>query len=210
MAENFDDIRLRSPFTTVDGSETLIINQGGSTKGGFLSVLLNWIRDNLTVAPNNIGSPATAYGRGLLSTESRDTLRTEAAPVTGTDVEFANPANNSIRSISPSLLATAVVTHAQKTPQAITVSTTLTSSHLGRILVCDTSSAITLTLPTIAGIARGEIQIINLGTGIVTLTSGAGITFLSDTGTIANKAIARYKSVQVFFLGTNRWDIRDV
>lgn len=210
MSENFDDIRLRSPFSSVDGTETLILNQGGTTKGGFLSVVLNWVRDNLTVNPANIGSPATAYGKGLLETASREALRTEAAPITGTEVEFANSTLTAVRSVTPALLATAVVTHAQKTPQAITATTSITNAHLGRILVCAASSAITLTVPTIASLARGAIQVINLGSSNVTLASGAGITLTGSTGTIATKVIPQYGRVEALYLGSNRWDIREV
>lgn len=209
MAEDFDDIRMRSPFSSVDGNETIVLNQNGTTKGGFLSVMLNWIRDNLTVTPDNIAAPATSYGRNILTIANQAALRNEAAPAIVTESDLLTGTLTQVRSLTPALLTSAIISHSQKTPQAITSATTLSTAHLGKILVCDATGAISLTLPTITGMTRGAFEVINLASSNVTLTPGAGITFIGDTGTIANKVIPQYAQIKAFWLGSNRWSIRN-
>lgn len=215
MAENFDQTRTRAPFTTVDGTETIVLNQGGLTKGGFLSVLRTWILDSLTVVRSQI-SDATAFGRDLLGLADATALNDLIVhptpylpPVTATSEELELGTETDERMFTPSLIVEAIAFHtAPKNPQAIEESIEITEDEVGGILVCDAADEIDITLPELIGLQRGAIQVINLATDPVSIVTD-GTTLIDGTGTIVDKTVIQYEHAELIYLGDNTWYVRE-
>jgi len=87
-------------------------------------------------------------------------------------------------------------------PVVITASTTLLEEHMGRPLVCNSSSPIILTIPS--GLpADSEVEIIRYGTGAVTVTPASGVTLVSVNNL---RGISdQYGSAGMKQLSTNVW-----
>lgn len=206
MSENYDQIRTRAPFTTLDGSETLTINQGGATKGGFLSVLKAWVLDSLTVTRAAI-SDATAYGRTLMGLADVAALKTEVLPAAATPIELEEGTVEDARMFTPNLIVDAIAFHtAPKAPQFIEENTTISESHIGSILVCDAPAAIDV---TVADLTAGQFELINLAVDAVTIEPDVDVIFMDSTGTIVSKTVAQYAHVRVSFIGNSTWYIKE-
>lgn len=206
MSENYDQIRTRAPFTTLDGTETLTINQSGSTKGGFLSVLKTWVLEGLTLTRAAI-SDATAYGRTLMEMADADALKTEVLPAEATSLELEEGTVEDARMFTPNLIVDAIAHHtAPKVPQFIEENTTIADSHLGAILVCDAPGAIAL---TVADLTSGQFEVINLAVDAVSIEPDVDVVFMDSTGTITSKTVAQYAHVRVSFIGNSTWYIKE-
>lgn len=208
MAENFDQTRQRSPFTSVDGSETIVLNQGGVTKGGFLSVIKDWILDTLTVTRSQIDD-ATGFGRDLLAVEDATELTSLVEfPAVATATELEEGTVQSLRMVTPQLVVGAINFHAGKVPFAIDANTIIDEDDLSSILVCDAIAAISITVPVMVGVQHGSLQVINLAPDPVSILTDSTI-LIDSTGTIVNKDIAQYEHVELIYLGDDTWYIRE-
>lgn len=209
MAENFDQTRARSPFTSVDGSETVVLHQDGVTKGGFLSVLRDWIVEGLQVVTDQI-SNATAFGRNLLQLDDRAALNGLIDfPSTASSGELEEGTQEEIRSLSPSLLVEAIAFHtAPKNPQSIDSNHVISDDDVNSILVCDATSEIDITLPVIAGLQRGAIEIINLADTPVSIIPDSVI-IIDSTGATLELTVEQYAYQVLIYLGDDTWYARE-
>lgn len=212
MAENIDQIRQRSPFTTVDGTESILLQQSGVTKAGFLSVIRTWILDTFQINRDQIND-ATEFGRDLLTLEDAVDLNLlithPPLPPSATQAEMDAGTETASRMYSPSILIDAIQSRVPlpKIPQSIDVDTTLTNGEIGSVLVCDASQEITVTVPQLA-LTYGTVQIINLAASPVSIEPD-NTTLIDGTGTIIEKSIVQYEHVELIFLGNNTWYVRE-
>lgn len=210
MAENYDQIRTRSPLTSLDGTETFTVNQGGLTKGGFLSVLRDWIVSTIQVTRAQI-SDATAFGRSLLGLDDKDALlevlEIEPAAAIATSAELEAGTETGVRSLSPSLVVEAIAFHTAKDPHFVDADTTLTEANVGEVLVCDSDEAIEVTVPVLA-ITTGKFQIINLALDAVTILPGSGVTLLDNTGNKTEIEVVQYAHVEFIYISDDTWYLR--
>lgn len=212
MAENFDQTRIRSPFTTVDGSETVVLNQGGETKGGFLSVIRTWILDSLSITKSQI-QDSTEFGRSLLELEDTGDLNALVVhptpytpPETATQQEIEDGVEEGERMFSPSLLVSAIAYHTRKQiPLSITSSRAITLSDIGMILVCDALDEIDITIPVFPGFEEGSFHVVNLGADPVNIVVSGGATLIDSTGEISEYEVTQYSCVELIYIGDDTW-----
>lgn len=86
-----------------------------------------------------------------------------------------------------------------------TESATLTNKDYGKLVVCNSSSAISITTPTTVD-AHAVIKILNLGSGTVTLTAGSG-SFYAGSGVVSSPTLEQYASAEYCTDGTNWYRI---
>lgn len=185
MSENFDQIRSRSPFTSVDGSETIVLNQNGVTKGGFLSVLREYILAGFDPVPY-------------------------VPPAQATDQELQLGAETDERMYSPRQIVETIAFHtAPKEPHFINEDSEITEADLNTILVCDAGHEITLSLTDLPAIENGYFRVVNLAESAVTVTKPTGVTFVDTTGVITDKAVMQHSMLEFLFIGDSTWYVRE-
>ena len=200
MARNYDQIRTESPFTVLDGTETVTLNQGGITKGGFLSIVRSWIA-------NTIG---TTFGRSVLNMANIAALQTAVLPATASDVDLETATEEDPRQMSPSLLAGAILYHA-KVREALQIADNivLDEGDLDRIIISDGVAAVEVELPAIADIDTSYyFVLINLAEDAVTLTP-VGTTLIGTSGALVDVTIPQYGSIDALYLGSDTWYIKE-
>ena len=88
---------------------------------------------------------------------------------------------------------------------AQTSSYTAVAADCGKIIVFNSSSAVTLTLPSAVPFAQWEIGVENIGTGVLTVTPG-GSTHIDGAGT--SLTLAQNTGVQIQTDGSNYFSLR--
>ena len=76
----------------------------------------------------------------------------------------------------------------------------------GKLITCDNASSIALTIPPNSSVAYGigtQINIMQLGAGVVTITAGAGVTLNSAGSKL--KTNGQYAVATCCKIGTNLW-----
>ena len=89
---------------------------------------------------------------------------------------------------------------------SITASTTLALAHAGKLLQANSTSAITLTIPTNDSVAfpnSTEIEIVRWNTGAVTFAAASGVTLVSLES--AKTIAGRYGCASLKKIATNTW-----
>lgn len=79
----------------------------------------------------------------------------------------------------------------------ITTDTTLADDDSNKLIVVNSASAVTLTMPTAT--TYMSFKVYNKGTGTVTLTNG---TFYGETGSSVSVALSQYQSIELHSDGT--------
>ena len=82
-----------------------------------------------------------------------------------------------------------------------TGATTLTAADCGKLIICNSASAFTLTTPSTLD-SKMELHIVNIGAGTVTLASGSG-SFYAGSGVVSSPTISQYGMVNYACDGTN-------
>ena len=94
---------------------------------------------------------------------------------------------------------------------SISSNRTLTSSDVGKFLLCEGTSGITITIPTdtTAIAISSEIEICRDNTGTVTITRSAGVVLSGDgrTNQASFQILNRHGSVSLKKVGSNDWRI---
>lgn len=208
MAENYDQIRVRAPFTTLDGTETMTLSQGSTTKGGFLSVLKAWVLNNLTIEAEQIDD-ATTFGKDLLVLEDAAELQgLLTLPELATTPEMEAGTEDEERAMSPELVVEAIKHHTANTPVGVTADKTLTLADISDVLVCDAVGNIEITVPVLARLTNGKIHIINLSADTVSIILD-DTTLIDTTGDIVSKDIAQFAHVELIYMGDDTWYARE-
>ena len=112
---------------------------------------------------------------------------------TSGDVLLASELNN---------MATAMVAINAQT--GTTYTTVLTDD--GKLITCDNASSIALTIPPNSSVAYGigtQINVMQLSTGTVTITAGAGVTLRSDGSKL--KTNAQYAVATCLKIASDTW-----
>ncbi len=95
----------------------------------------------------------------------------------------------------------------------ITKSTTLGMGHVGKQLVCNATSAITITIPAKTFPDFTEIEVFNANGGSVTFAAAAGVTIITENENTAPEVSSKGKSAclkLMTVLGANTWSIQGV
>ena len=93
-----------------------------------------------------------------------------------------------------------------KTVSNTSISTNIVIADINNFLRCTNSSAINLTIPASNGYAIGSVvDIIQTGTGQVTIVPGSGISLLKFGGTGNAVLIGQYARAQIVKLDANVW-----
>lgn len=197
MARDFDNIRNESPFTSLVGDETIVLNQGGVTKGGFISVVREWVS-------NTIG---TDFGRSILGMADRDALLEQSTHDLATTQEMADGFEEDPRSMSPLLVRQAIDAVCRRPNLAVETGAQLGEEHLYRLLVCEADTAISLILPEDSG-NEGFMYVVNLGGEDVTIDAGIS-TLVGATGPISEIIVEPYGFVEIHSLGNATWYVKE-
>ena len=92
--------------------------------------------------------------------------------------------------------------------RTVTASATLQLTDAGKLLLCQSESAITITVPTHASVAfpiGTELEILQYSTGAVTISPASGVSLLSFEGSGARKLAGQYAVVSLKKLSDNSW-----
>lgn len=82
----------------------------------------------------------------------------------------------------------------------LTASTTLTSSHLGNLIVCNATNAFTLTLPSAGAVLWGVLSLVNIGTTSAVTLSGS---IVYDGATVTSLTVPPGASLDLVSDGTS-------
>lgn len=88
----------------------------------------------------------------------------------------------------------------------LTANTTLALAHAGRMILMNSTSARTITIPTNASVAfpvGTEIEVCRYGTGTVTIAAASGVTILSAGGSVVLGD--RYSCIGMKQIAANTW-----
>ena len=206
MARNYDQIRVASPFSTLTGAETITLNQSGVTKGGFLSVIREWLQNTINLNMSRI--EATPFFRGLADLDDADELKTLVLPEVASQSTLDTGTSTTPVLVTPLRLATMVDNRtAPKTVLVVTNTYTINAAALNRTIVCNRSSAFGVSLPLIAGVLTSDkFSMINRGAGKVTVTPTT-VTFLTKAGAASTIELDQNKSIDAQYIGSNIWYI---
>ena len=210
MSKNFDQIRTEAPLATVDGTETFIVNKGGVTSGGFLSILKAYvlagfeavnITNSTTLGRGLITAAAASDGRTLLEAAQQRTAINQADAEAGTATiiqDFtAQRVRQAIASYSDPKRRNSIV---------LTATTTVSQTHTDRTVICDSASAFDINFPD-SGTTFGNketVLLVNLGTADVTLKGGSSLKKKGD-GTVTSYILPVNGIVRAYSLGSNAW-----
>lgn len=205
---NFDQIRVDRPINPLDGTETFIVNQGGVTRGGFLSALLAWIQNTIEVSVDAI-SESGSYASTILGFDDLEDARATLLPDDGTAEEILTGTETEARIWSPDVLADAIdeiVTEAVAIPGPVLVNDDVTlDGGIARNLVkCNPTEAIVVTLPALALPEGTPFKIINLENFDVTVTP-ASVTLIDSTGPIVDLVLSQYDSANFTYIDEDTW-----
>ena len=92
--------------------------------------------------------------------------------------------------------------------RTVTANATLQLTDAGKLLLCQSGSAITITVPTHASVAfpsGTELEILQYSTGAVTISPASGVSLLSFEGSGARKLAGQYAVVSLKKLADNSW-----
>ncbi|SCM71476.1 hypothetical protein KL86PLE_100228 [uncultured Pleomorphomonas sp.] len=81
----------------------------------------------------------------------------------------------------------------------LTASTTLGSAHLGNLVVCNSASATTMTLPAASSYTQGILSLVNINTGLVTLSGS----IIYDGATVTSLTLPAGASIDLVSNGTS-------
>lgn len=220
MSKDFDAIRADNPITSLTGTETFVIQDSGITKGGFLSVLRDWVRTGFELTSTAI-SDASASGRAVLTgtaAEGRSALGAQAALSTVTDAEATTGTSTTVRGWSPAKVTIAIKAITDSISSAVdalkpkasaqyTANKTVDAAMLFRMNTVNSASAVEITLP-LTGTAfdtSSTLYILNVGAGTTTVKSASGATMVGKSITGNTTTLAQYDSLTVRCLGANAW-----
>jgi len=109
--KTIDQIATDSPFSSLTGTENVVLNQSGVTKGGAVSILKTWI---LSGVESDTISDATATGKALITAASASaaltTLGAQAALPAGASSDIVTGSSTTASSYTPKAIHDAVVT----------------------------------------------------------------------------------------------------
>ena len=114
----------------------------------------------------------------------------------------ANTSWNSIGTIDSSGKIMLFGVYGQSGTKSVTANTTLTSADINKLVVVNSASAVTLTMPSPTEYM--SFKVFNIGTGTVTITNG---TFYSNSGSVSSLSLATNESVNLSSDGTNFYAI---
>lgn len=197
MARDFDQIRTDSPFTSLDGTETIVLNQGAITKGGFLSVIREWIQ-------STIGTP---FGRSLLQLGELSDLTDLTTLQTATEQEMQEGTEEELRSVSPALITQAFENIVQRPNELIDDDAVLTDGHMRRLLVCDAAAPIEVDL-FVPSSGMGYFWLVNLSEDPVVIGTDT-LSILTPQGPEIEVTVPQYGFVNAVFLGSDTWYIKE-
>lgn len=208
MAKTFDQLRTDHPITTLDGTETFVVQKLGITGGGFLSVLRDWILNSVNALAI---TDSTSVGRAVLTAvdaaAARTAISAQQALATVSQVDAEAGTSTTVYNWSPERVRQAIEAAPKATVKVVDPGNiTATSSYANRTTVIDSSTAIDFVLPS-SGTEFGSkdtIRLINLGTGTVTVTGGASL-IVSGTGVETEFDLATNKMVTLYNLTGNEW-----
>lgn len=220
MSKDFDAIRTDQPFTTLDGTETFVLQSGGVTKGGFMSVLRDWVRTGFQIASAAI-TDASASGKTVLTgtpAEGRGALQAQAALTTVSDAEVAAGTGTTVRGYTPAKvtasikvitdpLQTTINALKPKPSSELTADKTVDAPMLFRMNTVNSATAVTITLPK-TGTAfdtASTLTILNVAAGTVTVKSATGATMVGKSITGNTTTLAQYDSLKIQCIGTDAW-----
>lgn len=197
MARDFDQIRTDSPFSALDGTETIVLNQGAITKGGYLSVVREWIQSTI----------GTTFGRSLLQLDELTDLTNLTTPQTATQTEMEEGTEEELRSMSPALVSKAIENVVQRSNELVDDDVTLTDDHMRRLLVCDAPNAIEVDL-AVPSTGAGFFWLVNLSVEPVVIGSDT-LSILTPLGPELDVTIPQYGFVNAIYLGADTWYIKE-
>lgn len=175
---NFDQIRINYPFGSLTGTETFIAQQDGLTKGGFLSVLKEWMFVDFVAAGI---TDATTVGKNILTAANADDVMTAIGLSEPSPANVVNQSETEYRFLwSPKDVHDAISSREVKVPVEITVTGDAALSWVGRkVIARHGATSITQTLPVtedpVTFTAGMEFTIINLGGSVVVVDGSDGI-----------------------------------
>jgi hypothetical protein len=94
---------------------------------------------------------------------------------------------------------------AARPKKTITSSRDLTLDDADYLLIIDSSNPVTLTFPALSWEASTEIEILQWGTGAVTLTPGAGVVFTRFGSPGTHVLAGRASGAIAVMIGANDW-----
>lgn len=120
--KTIDQIASDSPFTTLDGSENVVINQESVTKGGALNILKDWI---LSEVSSDTITDASTIGKALLvavsSTAARSAIGAQASLSAGASSDIVTGSSVTNVIWSPKAIHDAILELAPATDAVLTV-----------------------------------------------------------------------------------------
>lgn len=207
---NLDQIRTDNPITSLDGTETFIVNQGGDTKGGFLSDLLEWIASVIEIPVAQITEAGT-YAATMLGFDDLEDAQATLLPAAADAAAIITGTSEDLASFTPKVISDAVLELLDDAlipvaPLDVDADATLTDNIIGRTVVCDGAAAVELTLEQLALPPGTKFKVINLAVDDVTVTPDA-VTLIDSTGTITDLTLTQYSSAIFEYIADDTWYI---
>ncbi|QFR56730.1 hypothetical protein CPT_Mendera_204 [Stenotrophomonas phage Mendera] len=221
-AETYDQIRARSPIDTLQGTELILVQDGGVTKGGFVSILKSYVLNGFTILADAI-SDATSVGKSLLKATDQAAARSAigAAPVytTVTQTEAEEGTATTVRSwtaqrVRQASEAAANALFKKGGPQSKTAAFPLDASMVKSQFVQYTgATAINVTLPatgTTFSTDMDPILVLNNASAAVnvTLKATSPVTLIckdASAVTAGEVVLPRYNSARVRMVSADKW-----
>lgn len=208
MAKTLDQLRADHPITSLDGTETFVVQKLGVTGGGFLSVLREWVLASVNALAI---TDSTAVGRDVLTATDAAAARTaisaqqELTTVSQVDAEAGTSSVE--HNWTPERVRQAIDAVPKATVEVVDPGNIApTASYANRTTVIKSSTAIDFTLPS-SGTEFGpkdSIRLINLGAATVTITGGVKL-YVSGTGVETEFDLVTNKMVTLYNLAGNEW-----
>lgn len=186
-----------------------------AVKAGFTGTEEEWM--NSIIGDGWIGAFQTLETEQTTIKNEQTTIKAEQTTIKEKQTEMETSISNledDVDGITPasinaaSLDSNGKVTASEASSRIITVtaSTTLALTHAGTFIQANSTSAITITIPTNASVAfpaGTEIEICRWNTGAVTVAAASGVTLVSLD---SSKTVAgRYGVVVLKKIATNTW-----
>lgn len=221
-AENYDQIRTRSPISTLTGSETFLVQDAGVTKGGFVSIIRAYVLNGLEVLSDAI-SDATDVGKALLKATDKAAARSaiDASPIysTVTQTEAETGTATTVRNwtaqrVSQAATAVANALFKKTAPASNAAAFTLTPAmNKNQFVQYTGATAVVVTLPATGTDFTADMDPIlvlnNASANVsITLKATSPVTLIckdSAATTAGEVPLTRYSSARVRMVSANKW-----
>jgi hypothetical protein len=176
------------------------------TDGSTESIIINNVKNAVSATSSTTATTATKASQDALGNTISDTYAPLASP-TFTGIPAAPTAasnTNTTQLATTAFVANALASFTGNGSGAVsyTTSATLSASDSGKIIICNSATAMTLTLPTTLS-ASYDFNFMNIGAGTVTIAGSSTNQIYSATGVVTSLTINQNTSAHLSCDGTS-------